>query len=112
MLEGMEGVVCHMDDILVHGTDQTQHDARVRAVLQRLQAAGLTLNNKCEFSKTSIKFLGHIIDASGILADSSKMAAIVHFPVERHSMVMGSITRNCLLASERHACVTRDTCPL
>ena len=26
MLEGMEGVVCHMDDILVHGTDQTQHD--------------------------------------------------------------------------------------
>ena len=80
MLEGMEGVVCHMDDILVHGTDQTQHDTRVRTVLQRLQAAGLTLNNKCEFSKTSIKFLGYIIDASGIHADSSKTAAIAHFP--------------------------------
>ena len=80
MLEGMEGVTCHMDDILVHGTDQTQHDTRVRAVLQRLQAAGLTLNNKCEFSKTSIKSLGHVIDASGIRADSSKTAAIAHFP--------------------------------
>ena len=80
MLEDMEGVVCHMDDILVHGTDQTQHDARVRAVLQRLQAAGLTLNNKCEFSKTSIKFLGNIIDAPGIYVDSSKTAAIAHFP--------------------------------
>ena len=80
MLEGMEGVVCHMDDILVHGTDQIQHDARVRAVLQCLHAAGLTLNNKCEFSKTSIKFLGHIIDASGIHAASNKTAAIAHFP--------------------------------
>ena len=81
MLEGMEVVVCHMDDILVHGTDQTQHDARVRAVLlQHLQAAGLTPNNKCELSRTSIKFLGHIIDASGIYADNSKTAVIAHFP--------------------------------
>ena len=70
MLEVMEEVVCHMDDILVHGTEQIQRDAIVRAILQRLHAAGLTLN-KCEFSKPSIKFLGHIIDASGIHADSS-----------------------------------------
>ena len=80
ILEGLERVVCHMDDILVHGTDQIQHDARVRTVLQRLQTAGLTRNNKCEFSKTSIKFLGQIIDASGIHADSNKTAAIAHFP--------------------------------
>ena len=79
MLEGMEWVVCHMDDILVHGTDPRQHDTRVRAVLKHLQAARLTLNKKCEFSKTSIKFLGHIIDASGIHAHSSKMAAIAPF---------------------------------
>ena len=50
MLERMEGV-CHMDDILVHRTDQERHDERVRAVPQRLQEAGLTLNNTCEFSR-------------------------------------------------------------
>ena len=38
----------------------------------------VTWTTFCEFSKTSIKFLGHIIDASGIHADSSKTAAIAH----------------------------------
>ena len=61
ILQGLEGIACHMDDILVHGVDQGKHDQRVRAVLQRLQSAGLTLNKKCEFSKTRITFLGHII---------------------------------------------------
>ena len=64
ILEGLEGVVCHMDDVLVHAPTQNLHDARLRAVLQRLQDAGLTLNNKCEFSKTKMSFLGHIISTS------------------------------------------------
>ena len=80
ILEGLEGVVCHMDDILIHGTSQAEHDHRVRATLQRLQEAGLTLNNKCEFSRDTIKFLGHIVDASGLRPDPQKMAAIAQFP--------------------------------
>ncbi|GFO20836.1 Pol polyprotein [Plakobranchus ocellatus] len=43
--------------------------------------AGLTLNEKCEFSKPVIKFLGHIIDGHGIRADPQKIEAIVEFPV-------------------------------
>ncbi|GFR81911.1 transposon Ty3-G Gag-Pol polyprotein [Elysia marginata] len=58
----IEGVICHMDDILVHAPTQSVHDDRVRIVLQRLQEAGLTLNEKCAFSKPSVRFLGHIID--------------------------------------------------
>jgi len=82
LLEGVDGVVCHMDDILIHGATTSEHDHRVRTVMNRLQDAGLTLSNeKCEFSKDSVKFLGHIIDASGIRADPAKVAAIAHFPV-------------------------------
>ena len=62
ILEGIDGVICHVDDVLVHGTTQAEHDARLRAVLERLQKAGVILNNKCEFSKQSVKFLGHIIE--------------------------------------------------
>ena len=51
ILEGLEGVICHMDDILIHGTTQDIHDQRVRHVLKRLSAAGVTLNNKCAFSR-------------------------------------------------------------
>ena len=69
-----------MDDILIHGISQEEHDGRVRKVLQRLQEAGLTLNEKCEFSRTSMRFLGHIISASGLAVDPAKTAAIRDFP--------------------------------
>ena len=29
ILEGLEGVICHMDDVLIHGVDVFEHDARV-----------------------------------------------------------------------------------
>ena len=50
ILEGLGGVLCHMDDVLVYGTNQIEHDARLRAVMKRLEAAGKTLtSDKCEF---------------------------------------------------------------
>ena len=33
------GVICHMDDILIHAADQAEHDKRVRTVLGRIQEA-------------------------------------------------------------------------
>lgn len=50
--KGLEGVVCHMDDVLIWGSTQEEHDARLHTVLQKAQVAGITLNTaKCEFSK-------------------------------------------------------------
>ena len=81
ILEDLDGVICRMDDILIHGRNHVQHDARVRAVLLCLQRAGLTLNiHKCEFSQGILKFLGHIVDAQGVYADPEKTRAIGHFP--------------------------------
>ena len=77
ILIGLKGVVVLMDDVLVNGKDQEEHDARLEAVLQRLKSAGVTLNReKCEFSKSKIVFLGHLIDAEGIHPDPEKTAAI------------------------------------
>ena len=80
ILEGVDCVICHMDDILVYASNEATHDERLREVLGRLQEAGLTLNEKCEFNKTSIRFLGHIIDNSGVHADGQKLEAIQRFP--------------------------------
>ena len=81
ILNGVEGVICQMDDVLVHGANQEEHDRRVRATLHRLQEAGITLNiEKCQFFKTSVKFLGSIIDEQGIHADPTKTRAISEFP--------------------------------
>ncbi|KAL7861729.1 hypothetical protein SRHO_G00131700 [Serrasalmus rhombeus] len=76
LLEGLEGVLCQMDDVLIWGATQQQHDGRLRATLSRLQEAGVTLNEKCEFSKSQIKFLGQIIEASGVRADPEKVKAV------------------------------------
>ena len=77
ILDGLSGVVCHVDDVLVSGKDQKEYDSRLNTVLQRIQAAGLTLNRgKCQFSCPKIVFLSHAIDANGISADPQKTEAI------------------------------------
>ncbi|RXN18924.1 Transposon Ty3-G Gag-Pol poly [Labeo rohita] len=78
MLQGLEGVLQHMDDILVFGASQTEHDQCFFAVLQKLQMGGVTLNQKCEFSKKSLKFLRQILDESGVQADPEKVRGITH----------------------------------
>lgn len=46
-------------------------------VLEQMQAAGATLNaEKCQFSKESVKFLGHVVDPTGIRPDPDKVTAI------------------------------------
>ncbi|RVE55527.1 hypothetical protein OJAV_G00235410 [Oryzias javanicus] len=42
----------------------------------QVKEAGVTLNDKCEFSKNKIKFLGQIIEASGVSPDPEKVKAI------------------------------------
>ena len=77
ILEGLAGVLCLMDDILIFGKDQNEHDTQLTAALERIQAAGVTLNKeKCEFNKTFLTFLGHSIDKKGISPDPRKTAAI------------------------------------
>lgn len=75
--EGLEGTVCHIDDVLVWGRTREEHDTRLHAVLRKMQKAGMTLNvEKCELSKQTVHFLGHIISADGISPDPMKTAAI------------------------------------
>jgi len=77
ILEGLEGVVCLMDDVLVYGKDEAEHDARLLRVLERLEAVGATLNReKCAFKQSSVKFLGHLVGGDGVRADPEKTSAI------------------------------------
>lgn len=82
ILGDLEGVVCLIDDVLIHGRTQEEHDQRLFKVLCRLQKEGLTLNKvKCKFSQRQVPFLGQVVDESGIKPDPSKVAAIRNVPV-------------------------------
>ena len=67
ILAGLEGVVNMIDDTLVYGRTQEEHDKRLAATLEKIRQAGVTLNKeKCEFSRTQVKFLGQIVDGKGV----------------------------------------------
>lgn len=77
LLTGLQGVLCHMDDVLVFSRDDAEHNQQLEAVLRRVEEAGATLNlSKCEFNRNTLTFLGNVIDANGIRADPSKTEAI------------------------------------
>lgn len=77
VLEGLPGTVCHIDDVLIWGMSQAEHDERLHNVLGRLRKAGLTLNlDKCELNRSEVNFLGHVISANGVRADPEKISAV------------------------------------
>ena len=56
---------------------QEEHDRHPKAILKRLSEAGLTLSpEKCKFSKRCIKFLGQLVDETGVKPDPDKVHAI------------------------------------
>ena len=79
VLSGLKGVVCLIDDVLMCGKTQQEHDQNLIAALQRIQEAGLILNReKCAFNKRAIKFLGQVVDSNGINPDPEKIKAITN----------------------------------
>lgn len=77
LLGDLEGVECSMDDILIHAASSTELKKLTDMVISRIHAAGLKLNKeKCLFDQSSVKFLGHIVTAEGLQAESEKLDAI------------------------------------
>ncbi|KAK9701035.1 RNase H-like domain found in reverse transcriptase [Popillia japonica] len=67
----------YLDDVVVLGRTFDEHLSNLHIVFSRLQEAGLQLQPaKCQFAKQSIKYLGHVVSASGIQTDPEKVAAI------------------------------------
>ncbi|UYV65930.1 K02A2.6-like [Cordylochernes scorpioides] len=89
ILRGVNGVICHMDDILIFAKRKEEHDETLREVLRRLKNSVITLNKeKCQFGVSNVTFLGHYIDEHGIKADEKKVKAIAEMkpPTDVHGV--------------------------
>lgn len=85
VLQGMDGVICYLDDILITGKDADSHLANLEEVLRRLESHNLRVKQeKCEFMKSSVSYLGHVIDALGIHPMKEKTDAIQRASVPKN----------------------------
>ena len=73
--------IIYLDDIIIYSKTPEEHLERLEGVFAKLQKAGLTLKpSKCEFFKSRITYLGHIVSKDGIETDPKKISAVQQWP--------------------------------
>ena len=78
ILQECEGAHNILDDIIIHGSTQSEHDERLKNVLHVLKDKGLTVNPlKCEFNMSKLAFMGHILSARGISPSEAKVKSVI-----------------------------------
>ena len=81
IFDDLEGVEVIMDDILVHGTNDEEHDNRLGNVLQRCRDRNLKLNSKKLKLKTNqVEYIGHVLASEGLKPNPKKAEVITNFP--------------------------------
>ena len=95
-------VTAYLDDILIFSSTLKEHKQHVRQVLTRLQENSLHLApHKCEFHRTSVKYLGFIINTKGCAPDPAKITTVVEWgtkpepdstPAKAHKPAFGNVT--------------------
>ena len=71
-------VVVFVDDILIYSQSEWEHEYLLRIILQLLRDHQLYAKfSKCEFWLTEVRFLGHVVSASGMSVDPEKVEVVM-----------------------------------
>ena len=82
VLKGLEFAMTYLDDIIIFSQNELQHLEHLEIVFSRLWKAGLKMKrSKCDFFKSEIHYLGHLISPEGISPLPNKLDSIKHMPV-------------------------------
>lgn len=74
-------VIVYLDDILIFRKSRDEHVMNVNKVIDVLRKEQLILKMlKCEFGKTSLVFLGHIVGGGELKINLSKVEVIMNWP--------------------------------
>lgn len=77
--------VNYIDDILVFSKTFDEHMDHLRKLLQAIHDEGFRLSlNKCNFAKSRVKYLGHIIENNRILPIHDNVIPVQNFPTPRN----------------------------
>ena len=97
ILEQCPGTIGIADDVVVHGKNESEHDANLHRLMQVAVKEGLVFNSKkCDIRAEKIKFFGTIYDRNGAHPDPAKVKAINELPspstVSELQHVLGIVT--------------------
>lgn len=77
-------VIAYLDDLIIFSKDEDEHIKHLEIVFDRLRKANLRLKmKKCEFFKSKLKYLGHVIDNEGVRPDEDKVKVIRELPTPK-----------------------------
>ena len=81
VVSGLSNTAVYIDDVVVHSDTWIDHIKHLKALLDRLNKANLTINlAKSSFGKATVNFLGHIVGQGKVCPLESKVQAVKEFP--------------------------------
>ena len=73
--------IIYLDDIIIFSRTLEGHLHRLKAVINKLRAAGLKLNpTMCDLFRQEINYFGHVISKEGVSTDHDKIKVVTEWP--------------------------------
>lgn len=77
-------VMVYLDDILIYSKNAEEHEQHLKEVLEAMRTHKLyAKSSKCEWNRTEVTFLGHLVSADGVRMDPKKTATVVDWPTPK-----------------------------
>ncbi|KAL7291073.1 hypothetical protein TKK_0015204 [Trichogramma kaykai] len=83
VLKGLQGNILfvYVDDIVIYANSIEEHNDKFNQLATRLREANLKLQpGKCEFLRTIVTYLGHILSEEELKVDPKKVEDVTKFP--------------------------------
>lgn len=93
VLVGLLYTICelYIDDIIVHAREPKEFVDRLRKVFERLRKHKITLNpEKCSFGLSSVEYVGHTIDETGLSFSPEKLDEVLAIPPPQYAKELRS----------------------
>lgn len=80
----LQDCLIYLNDIIVFSTTFEDHLHHLEAVYSRLKEHNLKLKaSKCEFLKSEVKYLAHVVSEEGLKTDPDKEEAMKSWPIPK-----------------------------
>jgi hypothetical protein len=71
---------------MIFGETLQEHNEKLREIFERLRQFNLKIEpDKCEFFRTELSYLGHVVTSEGVKHDPQKVKSIKEFPIPKNT---------------------------